>query len=241
MSMFDQNSNTSEQSQDLAEVKLDDLVGEGKKYATVEDLAKGYAHASSHISKLETENSDFRIKVEANKSVEQILAEMQKGNRSQSESTDNTAAQDPDNSSNESVDIAALLKAELDKRDATQLANSNKAKVTSALQAKYGTKAGEMFEAKAKELNLDLEELSAQAPDLVLQSFGVTGAAPSASASAPTGDVRAQDKPSGVTAEAGTKAYLRQMREAGKLTRQEYYAACHQAISDDAVKFKSQV
>ena len=39
---------------------LDALVGEGKKYANLEELAKGKAEADSFIDKLKDENSDLR-------------------------------------------------------------------------------------------------------------------------------------------------------------------------------------
>ena len=41
--------------QDTAEPTVDQLVGEGKKYATVDDLAKAYANADMFIGQLKTD------------------------------------------------------------------------------------------------------------------------------------------------------------------------------------------
>lgn len=233
--LFDQNK---DDNQPPAEVKLDDLVGEGKKYATVEELAKAYVHADHHISKVQAENNDLRVKAEAAKSVDDILAGL-KGTQGQQEPEQKDDTQDPDKSSTGQVDIEKLLEQKLAERDQQSTQAANKKAVIDALSAKFGNRAAEVFDAKEKELGVNLEELSATAPALVLQSFGVSEVSPSSSASLPTSSQRNNDQPDGVTAEVGTKTYLMQLRKAGKLTRSEYYAECQKAISADAKKFNS--
>lgn len=236
--MFDQNNSNTNTNNVPDEVKIEDLVGEGKKYSTVEDLAKAYLHADNHIKKIESENNDLRIKTEAAKSVDDILAGL-KGTTENTDSSHTTPTQDPDNGVKEEVDLEKLLEQKLAERDQQSQAATNKKMVIDALSAKYGNRAGEVFEAKAQELGTDLETLSAQAPQLVLQAFGVNDSTPSSSAPSPTSGQRNSEQPSGVTAEVGTKAYLQQLRAAGKLSRSQYYAECQKAISVDAKKFNS--
>lgn len=234
MSMFDQNNASNEQQQDV-EVKLEDIVGEGKKYATAEDLAKAYGHADSHITKVTAENAELRVKAEAKVQAEDFLKQLTE-KQNDASPTNNAPTQNP-SESNEQVDFEALLEKKLQERDSASSAKANQQKVMDALVAKYGNRAGEMFNAKAAELGADLDSLSASAPDLVLQAFG--SIAPSASASNPTGDIRPNANNQGVTAAEGTKAHLMQLREAGKLSRQQYFAACQAAITTNSTLFNS--
>lgn len=50
--------------QGSSESVLDTLVGDGKKFENVEALAKGKAESDEHISKIEQENADLKVKVE---------------------------------------------------------------------------------------------------------------------------------------------------------------------------------
>ncbi len=237
MPMFDQN-NAAPNQEPAKDVTLDELVGEGKKYATVEELVKGYSHSQAHITKLETENGDLRVKTEASKSIEQVLEEL-RNPQSNGDSNNNAQEQDPAPASNEQPNVSDEVAKQLAALQQKQTSQSNIDKVSQTLQSKFGSKAKEVFDAKAAELGVDLEALAAQSPALVLQSFGVSDVAPSASAVSPTGDVRSNATHDGVTAEEGTKTHLQQLRKAGKLTRSQYYEACNAAISRDAAKFNS--
>jgi len=48
-----ENDNSNDQNELTGEDSLKLLVGDGKKYATVEDLAKGMVHGQNHITTLE--------------------------------------------------------------------------------------------------------------------------------------------------------------------------------------------
>tara|TARA_Y100000034_G_scaffold116465_1_gene154835 strand:+ start:367 stop:555 length:189 start_codon:yes stop_codon:yes gene_type:complete len=41
-------------------IQLDDWVGEGKKFATVEQLVESYGHAQNHISTVENSYSELQ-------------------------------------------------------------------------------------------------------------------------------------------------------------------------------------
>lgn len=55
---------------------IDKLVGDDKKYKTVDELAKGTAHAQEHIRKLEEENASLREKHEAKNASEEMVNEV---------------------------------------------------------------------------------------------------------------------------------------------------------------------
>ena len=80
-SLFDQDNTNS--SNELANLKpeeaLDTLVGEGKKYATPAELALAYAHANSHIGKLQQENQQFREQEGKSHTIEELLEAVKKG------------------------------------------------------------------------------------------------------------------------------------------------------------------
>lgn len=49
---------------DLDSITLETLVGEGRKYADPNQLAKGYANADAHIARLEKEKIEFKVKAD---------------------------------------------------------------------------------------------------------------------------------------------------------------------------------
>ena len=57
---------------------LDQLVGEGKKFANIEDLAKGKLNSDEHIDKLENENQRLRQELDTRMTAEEVLAEIRK-------------------------------------------------------------------------------------------------------------------------------------------------------------------
>lgn len=146
------------------------LVGEGKKYASVDAALASLPHAQEHISKLETELAELRQKVAGSQSAEEVLRAIEELKKAQS--TPAGAAFNPD-------DLAGLVAPLLDKqlaaREAQSRAKSNAAEVTKALSAKYGEKAEEQYKAKANELGISvarLNELASESPKAVLAYFG---------------------------------------------------------------------
>ena len=77
MSLFDQ-SNTPDLSAIAPEQALEELVGEGKKYASAAELAKAMLHAQQHIDKLQGENGEFRSKLERASTIDEILGKDKK-------------------------------------------------------------------------------------------------------------------------------------------------------------------
>lgn len=222
-SMFDQNSNGGAPSTPApaktAEEIFAEMVGEDKKYSTPQELAKAYLHADSHIARLEKENEEYRIKVEASKSVDEILAKLNPANAPQQQPQQAT----PESQAAVQPDVNELVQKALESKMAEQRAGTNKAQVTEALKNKFGPQAGAFFDAKQKELGIDLETLSAQSPQAVLALFGT------ASAPASSSPVGGDHHHSGTKEPLhGTRAYAQYMFDTGKINRSQKFEMLHE-------------
>jgi len=151
---------------------LSGFVGEGKKYASVDKALESIAPAQDHIQRLETEMAEMRAKLDAQASVEETLRKF-----SEQKAVDTPTSQPVD--LNEVVS-QVTQKLSADKQAEQKIANQKS--VASKLAEQFGDmqKAKGMFEAKAKELGMsvqDMDNLAATSPQAVFQMFG-TGAQP---------------------------------------------------------------
>lgn len=145
-----------------------DLIGPGKKYASVEKALEALGHAQSHIANIEAENKSFREKQagqltleEVNKTVQDLLAAER--------ATHIPAVVDE-------ATLSGLLDRKLAQKTAADLKVANQTSVVEAMRAKYGDKAQEMYETKAKELGVGvafLNDVSAASPKAALELFGL--------------------------------------------------------------------
>ena len=144
------------------------LVGEGKKYATVEDMAKGMVHGQTHITKLESEATTLREDAQKQTSIDEILAAINadKGSNQHSEQQqqEDQPAAKPD-----TVDIATQIKTALAEQAQTTSAEANVQQVTSSLSKSLGARANEVYSRVGKELGVNLDELSKTSPEAVIR------------------------------------------------------------------------
>jgi uncharacterized protein YfcZ (UPF0381/DUF406 family) len=130
------------------------LVGPGKKYATIEAALKSILPAQVHIGTIEQDNADLRKKLEAleaeRKNVDDVLAEI-KGGQEKTVTTESN----PDS-------IAERVLDTLDKRKEATAATLNLQASSDALIAKFGSK-----EAAQKALTDKAESLGLTVPDLM--------------------------------------------------------------------------
>jgi len=124
---------------------LSQYVGEGKKYANEQELAKAHAHAQEHIKKLETENSSYAEDlVKTNErseklesKVEDIVTRLGK----ESTTTDTTPAPQPTVADAPSVtpdDLDSRVAAALQNIHTAQQKADNVKKSSDLLQAEFG-------------------------------------------------------------------------------------------------------
>lgn len=158
-----------------------------QKYATIEDALTGLAHAQAFIPEVKSQLSVKDAELDALKaelakrqSVEEVIASLSQ--RQPVEPVVEPTSQ-PSQGLNQE-DVLQLVQNALNKQKAQDVSNVNIGKVRSALVSKYGEKAQEVAAARATELGMTMETLSAlsaSSPDAVLALLGAT------STIAPTG------------------------------------------------------
>ena len=158
---------------------LAELVGEGKKYATVEDLAKGAVNAQRHIGTLEQETATLREQSSSSKSIEDVLAAIkgtQEPAAQQPAATDQT--QQPASSD---VSIADQIAAAFTVRDNQVVANTetqNRSTVVKDLGALYGADAEMLYSKVGNDLGINLDELAGKSPAAVMKLIADARPAP---------------------------------------------------------------
>lgn len=130
------------------------LVGEGRKYKTVEDLAKAHMHADEFIETLKSENADFREKLKGATTMDQVLERLSK-----KEDLPTTPA-------TSTPDIAKLVRETVTGLETEKVRASNLHRSDAMLKEIFGDKAQEVFESQAStpELKAALTSLASVDP-----------------------------------------------------------------------------
>ena len=159
---------------------LAELVGEGKKYATVEDLAKGAVNAQHHIGTLEQETATLREQSVQAKSVEDVLAAI-KGTTQAPAQQEQPAADQQPAAQPDKLTIAEQIAAAFQERDTKVIADTadqNRATVIKDLGAKYGADAAVLYEQVGNDLGINLDELAGKSPTAVMKLIADARPAP---------------------------------------------------------------
>jgi hypothetical protein len=132
------------------------FVGEGKKYATVEDALKSVPHAQKYIddqkatlTAKEAEVEHLKEELAKRKAMEEYLAEL----KNQQVQTSNSSVAPP-------VDLDSLVERKLHEMSETQKVRDNLLAVDTAMKKQYGEKAKEVFSVKAQELGVSVDYLT---------------------------------------------------------------------------------
>jgi len=152
------------------------VTGEGRqKYETVDKALEALAHSQYFIPTLETKVTEqegtinqLREELAKHKGVQELVDQL--GNHQQQEQPDVT----PSAAAIGEEQIVSILEATLEKRKLQQTVTTNTQTVDQALTAKYGEKAAQVVQDKAKELGTTPEalgELAKQQPNVVLSLF----------------------------------------------------------------------
>jgi hypothetical protein len=143
---------------------LKELVGEGKKYKTVDDAIASLPHAQNHISTLESELAELRSKVSGMKTAEELIAEMKR------QETPKVDDNQPKGVSPE--EISQLVERVLNQKSTEQTQLSNARKVVDTFKEAYGDKAVEMYNKIAQENGIPVHQLDMMAktsPQVILK------------------------------------------------------------------------
>jgi hypothetical protein len=172
-------------------VSIDDLVGEGQKYKTVEDLVKAVVFKDQHITRLETENRGMRDDLRASKRLEEVVEQLSKvavgespansgGNQSERERGDAPALS--------AEDLEQLIDQGMTKREKAARQRDNLGEVSRALANTWGSNYAAQLREQAKVLGVGedfLNSVAAENPQAFYRLVGLQANAPVPSVFAP--------------------------------------------------------
>jgi hypothetical protein len=200
--------------------RVEDLIGEGKKYATSEKALESLPHKELLIDSLQKQVKELHDELSKAKALEEVLESLKKP-----QETPATSRQEPSASAESSKELEARLLAALEAKVSERVAEAvpkaaseqseqriraeNRQAVSAALQSAFGDTAPQVLAEKAKELGVTVQELGAlseRSPKAVLAYFQVQG-------SAGTGSVNTQSSTQSGAQKEGTYAWWNQIRK----------------------------
>lgn len=149
-------------------VEVNALVGDGKKYRSVEDALKSIPNAQTHIQRLEEENKQFREELAKRRAAEDLLNEIKQASVQQPQ-THGSVEADPEV-------LSQIVEQVLEKKTAQQTAQQNAKSVVDKFTAVYGDKAEDMYIQLAKQSGMSIQSLNnlaSQSPSAVLKLAGI--------------------------------------------------------------------
>lgn len=153
-----------------------ELVGEGKKFKSVDDLARGKIESDRFVEKLKTENAALREALDSDANPDEILRRInslvnaQGGSRS--DTTDQTSNQSQMGSQLTEEKVLELLK----QQKAQEKAQQNRDRYEASVAKAFGEKTAEVVAARLDELGMDQTELQSLAqrnPAAALRILGI--------------------------------------------------------------------
>lgn len=164
-------------------VKLEDLVGEGKKFKSVEDLAKGKLMSDKFIEQLKTENEDLRKEVKTRITLEEFMTKVNPTATTQN--TDPVTNQNPVSEKQTSAmtpeQLKKIISDELAERESANTARQNLNAVKQRLQDAFGPNYVTTLDEKAQSLGLTRDffnQLAATQPNALFAMLGVDNKRP---------------------------------------------------------------
>ena len=227
--VFETNAETTTQSN-----FVEQLVGEGKKFATVEDLAKGKAEGDRYIDQLKVELEQAKTKAQEVDALNQKVDELLKSIPTQTTTTSSSTVENTTSQNTVSEDdIQALVKATLEKQESDQRATKNIDLVSTKLRETYGDKAGEVVEQRARELGMtvaQVEEMAKNAPAAALELF--SGGAKTTETN-PLNQLNTKQNSAATPTTSGNErgwSHYRELRKSGQLYKPQVWSQMMQDI-----------
>ncbi len=138
---------------------LEELVGEGKKFSSPEELARGKAESDQFIERLKTEQQQLRDELATRLKYEEFLNKISTlpvGGNQQQPSDDET---NQDKSAMSPEQIEQLLDSKLTKLERDRMAQANLNNVRSKLLEVFGPNYAQRLELKGQELGLSKSDI----------------------------------------------------------------------------------
>jgi len=146
---------------------LEQWVGEGKKFKTMDDFVKGYEHSQTFVDQLKAENADMRSELEKASSVEDLVTRIEASRQKDNGDHRNTTGQDTalDEASVQKL-IADQVTSEVTRRERERSASQNEQHANDKLVEAMGgslDKAKEAVKSAANDLGVSVDYLRQQA------------------------------------------------------------------------------
>lgn len=144
---------------------LEELVGEGKKFKSAEELARGKYEADMFIKSLLREKDELREELLKSKTVEDLLGKLEaKGDSVNRMTTENNQTQENRVNENQSIDLASIkseIKRELEAEAEAARQDARLKEIQDKLVEAHGSvdAARAFINSKAKELNVSIDQL----------------------------------------------------------------------------------
>jgi len=188
MPEFDFDKKENEEENEILQL-LDTVVGEDKKYKTVEDAIKSIIPAQDHIKTLEEELAELRNSLSKSKTQEELLEEMRLELQKQAAQTEPQAQNEPvvedseqddketkEDDNLQGVDINDLIAKQLSAVEAEKERQKNVELVTSAALKVWGSEAKTKFYEAAMQNGYTedmIKTLAASSPQAALHAIGL--------------------------------------------------------------------
>jgi len=153
--------------------ELVELVGEGKKYATLDEALKSVPYAQKHIANMKTELAaakqaaeEAKTELEKRQTAEDILNEIKSGINPQEKPSGDSLTQDT---------VEQIVSSVLSKHEQEAVTKANSQKVVEAFDKQFGEKAEEVYTALAQEAGLSVQmmnQLAATSPQAIFKMVG---------------------------------------------------------------------
>ena len=148
------------------------LVGEGRKYKTVDELAKAYMHVDEFVETLKTENAKLKDEVTKSRTLDEVLEQLKK---SETPSSIDQRGSDgvPAKGGLTVEQIASIVREQVTGIETQKSKQSNLLKADALMKATFGEKAAEVFqkEATTPEAKKVLTDLASVSPEKFLAVF----------------------------------------------------------------------
>lgn len=155
--------NNQDSNQDRLPTEVQELIGEGKKYATTDEALKALFHSQKHITTIESENAEMRGELNKLNSISDMLEAKQK-----------------EGSTDKNIDPASLnelIDQRLSDNKKQESMQSNIDSVDARMKTAFGAKAEETMLAKAAELGMTVKQMmntAANSPTAFMSWFDLT-------------------------------------------------------------------
>lgn len=159
---------------------LDVLVGDGKKFKTPEELARGKAESDAMIARLIAEKRTLESEVNSRKRLEELVDQLGSRGLPPSPTNDDTSRREQDEAPKQ-PDVKALLEEALTARDKENRRSQNTDAVKQVLTSKLGPGYASIVKQQADTLGVGTEFLSnlaAEQPKAFLKLLGLEDSAP---------------------------------------------------------------